>query len=181
MSSTVEEEEEEMKEAVHEQLKRMEKKLDFLISYLLKDNKISETKISPSIRKLVSLQDLDQFEESLGDENFKTSMINHVRLKFKNTSKYEDSTRKLAYDIIDTFTDRCLFKFFSMNGKSRNGEKNLALRDHPTYINFIFECIINMSPKFQYEWLEFVFGVLCRNKNTMTKTEPCKKVKLDDQ
>lgn len=178
VSSTVEEEE--VKDDVHVRLDRIEKKLDFLISFILKDGKNSEPrKTSTSTEKLASLQDLIEFEQSLNDGKFKSSLIDHVRDKFKNMSKYEDSIRKLAYDVIDTFTNRCLFKLFSMNGKSRNGEENLALRDHPTYINFIFQCILQLSPKYKYEWLENVFGVLCRNKNTAMKTETCKKVKLE--
>lgn len=178
VSSTVEEEE--VKDDVHVKLDRIEKKLDFLISYILKDVKNSDPKTAMPIDKLATLQDLIKFEESLADGSFKSCMVDHVKEKFINMSKYDDSTRKLAYDVIDTFTNRCLFKLFSMNGKSRNGEENLALRDHPTYINFIFQCILQLSPKYKYEWLEHVFGVLCRNKNTAVKTETYKRIKLEE-
>lgn len=149
VSSTVEEEE--VKDDVHVKLDRIEKKLDFLISYILKDVKNSDPKTSMPTDKLATLQDLIIFEESLADGSFKTSMIDHVKEKFINMAKYEDSTRKLAYDVIDTLTNRCLFKRFSMNGKSRNGEENLALRDHPTYINFIFQCILQLNTNTQIQ------------------------------
>lgn len=157
-------------------MKRIEKKLDFLISFILKDRKVSTV----AFQELGTIDDLNQFEQSLGNGDFRSSLIDHVKNKFKNMSKYEDSTRKLAYDVVDTFTERRLFKNFSLNGKSRNGEKKLSLLDRVTYINFIFECVQKLSPQFKYAWLECVFGVLCRNKNTSTKADSCKKIKLDE-
>lgn len=171
-------EDDEPKEDLREQMNRIERKIDFLISCVLKDGAKLDPKISKlNLKKLATIEDLNQFEESLGDDGFKSSLIDHIENKFRNMSKYENSTRKFAYDVIDTFTERCLFKNFSLNGKSRNGEKNLSLLDRVIYINFIFECIIKLSPQFKYEWLEWVFGVLCRNKHTSSRSENCKKLK----
>lgn len=180
ISSSVDDDE--PKDEASERMERIEKKLDFLISYVLKDDTKSERNTSKrSFDKLATIKDLDQFEKSLANDDFKLSLIDHVENKFKNMVKYENSTRKFAYDVIDTFTDRCLFKNFSLNGKSRNGGKNLSLLDRVTYINFIFECIQKLKPEFQYAWLELVFGVLCRNKSTSTKTDSCKQIKLDEK
>lgn len=124
------------------------------------------------IIKVNSIASLDEFETQLEDDNgMKTSLLKQIKKKFeKSMSKYEGCQRKLAYDIIDTFTDREMFKAFSWKGKdSKNGETNESLENRTTYINFIFEAILANDAKFKYEWLESVFNVLCRNKNSKNK------------
>lgn len=182
VSSTVEENDV-VQEDIHLKIDRVEKKLDFLISHIINDGVNFQPKIDHSDslvqtlvqrktitpKKIVSLQDLELFEHCLLENENKISLIRHAEMKFCNPSQYDDSLRKLAYDVIYTFTDKSLFGNFSMNGKSRNGEKNLALRDHTIYINFIFECLIKLVPHYKYEWLESVLDVLCRNKNSSNK------------
>lgn len=158
-------------------MERLKEKVDILTSYVRHEMQpMSGLKeFNPAkFRKLMTIKELDEFEESLKDTSFKESLICHVMNKFKNTSV---TNRKFVYDIIDTFTDRTLFRNFSLIGKSRNGEKNLALRDRVIYVNFIFECILKLSPIFDYDWLLEILGILCRNKYTSSKVG-VKKIKL---
>lgn len=174
------------------QLDRIEKKLDWLIQKTNKEGihvkqfdlslnnffhyptdeceSQLELKLS-DIVKINSLASLDEFEALLENSGIKTSLIKQMKKKFeKSMPKYDGCQRKFAYDVIDTFTDRELFKLFSWKGKdAKNGESNKCFENHTTYINFIFESILVNDSKFKYEWLEAVLNVLCRNKNSKTK------------
>lgn len=123
------------------------------------------------IVKVDSIVAMDEFEDLLEDNGIKASLLKQIKQKFENNmSKYEGCKRKFAYDVIDTFTNREIFKAFSWKGKdSKNGEPNKCFENRTTYINFIFEAILMNDSKFKYEWLESVFNVLCRNKNSREK------------
>lgn len=139
--------------------------------FLIDANENQITMKLSDVVKVGSLAALDEFESMLENVNIKASLLNQIKRKFeKNITKYEGCQRKLAYDIIDTFTDREIFKSFSWKGKdAKNGEPNKCFENRTTYINFIFESILANDPKFKYEWLESVFNVLCRNKNSKIK------------
>lgn len=123
------------------------------------------------IVKIGSIAALDEFEHLIEDNGIKASLLKQIKQKFeKNMSKYEGCQRKFAYDVIDTFTDREMFKSFSWKGKdAKNGGANKCFENRTTYINFIFEAILANDSKFKYEWLESIFNVLCRNKNSKAK------------
>lgn len=148
----------------------MESKVDMLISYIRnKDQPILVKNFNlTNFKKLQTIEDLNEFEDSLKDINYKDSLINHAMSKYQHTSDKVEN-RKIAYYIVDTFTDRSLFKRFSLNGKTRNGKKNLALRERVGYIQFIFECSTKLSPMFKHEWLIDTLDTLCRNKYTSSK------------
>lgn len=118
-------------------------------------------------RKIRDHSKLIEFETKVVDSGYKAKLLEFIDLKFQNMEKYSKSYRRFAYDIIDTFSSRQLYKEFSWMGKkTRDGKINHPFQDNIVFINFIFGVIQNKMPKFKFSELEDIFTVLCRNKKT---------------
>lgn len=128
MSSTNENEQEGKEQGdrddLHVKLDRIEAKLDWLISHVV--------------------QDAAKFKASTQDQKNPIPKLHD----FKKLKSIEDLIE--FEKMLEDGSYKTSFSYFSLYGKSRNGDKNFALLDHVIYVNFLFEAMVEVNPKFQY-------------------------------
>lgn len=153
-------------------LKRLvsiEEKVDKLLHFFT--HNLSESK-KPRMHitkfdRISDQSELIEFESKLNDKSYEAALYEFIDAKFKNMNKFSKSHRRFAYEIIDTFCNRDLYMNFSWSGKrGRDGKSNASLQDNQIFINFIFALITSKMPTFEFNELEDIFSVLCRNKNS---------------
>lgn len=177
-------------EVIYEKLKSIEEKVDKLLQ-LYSGNHSTPCNSSDEVdqvmkkplefKRIRSVNDLYVFEKKLENESFRSELLSSISYTFRNMKKYDKSERRFAYKIIDTFTKRRLFSFFSWSGKkSRNGKKNHCLEKHSVFIGFILSAIRIKISKFELCNLEDIFQILCRNKNSTTECSSSEANKFDE-